>query len=248
MKVGPICCSLLIFLVLIPVTGRSQDKNITRGNQQWVQYYNQTKLAEKWSLLVDGGYRWKDDLIHRSQYLVRASGRYNLNDRLSVAAGFAHLGTYTDIEITSKEFRPYQEIVFTHGEVLGLNHRFRVEQRFVQATVNHDQQFDRFNWRFRYFLGISIPLLSSSKHPSRNLKLQVGDEIFINAGEDIIYNIFDQNRLLVGPAFQLNESLTFTLTYNGNFSALNLPSEYTFNHILWLGVRHKMDLVKSKQQ
>jgi hypothetical protein len=199
-------------------------------------------------LLIDGGFRWKNDLGNRSQYLIRGAAGYKITEHVRVAAGFAHLGAYADINVTAIEFRPYQDITFQHDGAIGANHRLRVEQRFIQATINHDQQFDRFNWRFRYFFGISIPLLNFSKHSSRNLKLLIGDEIFINAGKDIIYNIFDQNRLLVGPFFQLNEYLTFTLTYNGNFSALNIPSEYTYNHILWLGIRHNLDLSQNKHQ
>ena len=72
-----------------------------------------------------------------------------------------------------------------------------------------------------------------------------GDEIFINGGKDIVYNIFDQNRILIGPAFKLNDQFTFTFTYNGKYAALNLPSEFTYNHIFWLAIRHNLDLSKS---
>lgn len=230
--------------ILSPVRGLSQDKRIIKGNQQWVQYYNHTKLTNKWSLLIDGGFRWKEDLLNRSQYIVRAAGSYYINNEIRVAAGLAHLGTYSDIELTVAELRPFQEVRIKRSGNLGLSQRLRIEQRFVQATASHDQQFDRFNWRFRYFIGIAIPIVRFSGHSHRYLKVQVGDEIFVNAGKDIVYNIFDQNRLLIGPSFQLNESLTFALTYNGKFSALNLPSEYSYNHILWLSIRHNIDLSK----
>lgn len=226
----------------------AQDKHVTKGNQQWIQYYNQTKLSERWSVLVDGGYRWKDDLASRSQYIVRAGAGYRVNPYIGIAAGFAHLGTYTDLDITAVEFRPYQEISIENPGRLAINHRLRVEERFIEATDNSDQQFSRFNWRFRYFIGLSIPLVKFPNHQQRTIKFNIGDEIFINAGKDIVYNIFDQNRILIGPEFQLNESLTFTFTYHGNFAALNLPSEYIYNHILWLGIRHKMDLTKTGEK
>lgn len=237
--------TLLTGYFLNPETGLSQDKSIVQGNQQWVQYYNQTKISNKWSLLIDGGFRWKEDLLNRSQYIVRAAGGYSINKGVRVGAGMAHLGTYTDIEVTVAEFRPYQEVSLKHPGNLGLSQRLRIEQRFIKATANHDQQFKRFNWRFRYFIGIAIPIVRFSGHSDRSLKLQIGDEIFLNAGKDIIYNIFDQNRLLIGPSFQLNESLTFAFTYNGKFSSLNLPSKYTYNHILWLSIRQNIDLSKN---
>lgn len=225
----------------------AQEKNVTKGNQQWVQYYNQTRLSDKWTLLVDGGYRWKQDLGKRFQYIIRAAGGYNIRPGIRVAAGFAHLGTYTDIDITVVEFRTHQELTIKQDLLgPGLNHRVRIEQRFIEATKNNDEQFDRSNWRFRYRFLFSIPIIGNfPNHNHRSLRLNVGDEIFINAGKDIVYNVFDQNRILIGPAFQFNKNLTFTFIYSGKFTALNLPSEYTYNHIFWLGIRHRLDLTKT---
>ena len=228
----------------------AQEKNVTKGNQQWVQYYNQTKFSKKWSLLVDGGYRWKQDLGKHSRYIIRAARAYMISPGIRVAAGFAHLGTYTEIDITVVEFRTYQELTVKQvfGK-LGLNHRVRIEQRLIESTKNNDEQFNRSNWRFRYSIVFSIPIIKQfPNHDDRSLKLNVGDEIFINAGKDIVYNVFDQNRILIGPEFQLHKKLTFTLTYSGKFRALNLPSQYTYNHILWVGVRHKIDLAKASSK
>ena len=149
-----VICILSFILLAGPM--RAQDKNVTKGNQQWMHYYNQTKLSDKWSMLIDGGFRWKQGLLKRSQYLIRAAGGYNLIPGIRVAVGLAHLGTYTDLDVTIVEFRPYQElrVKLTLG-VLGLNQRLRIEQRFIEATSNNDQQIDRFNWRFRYFIGLS---------------------------------------------------------------------------------------------
>ena len=226
---------------------RAQDKNVTKGNQQWMHYYNQTKLSDKWSLLIDGGFRWKQGLLKRSQYLIRAAGGYNLFPGIRVAVGLAHLGTYTDLDVTIVEYRPYQELrVKSTLSVLGLNQRLRIEQRFIEATSNNDQQIDRFNWRFRYYIGLSVPIVKQFRnHHEMELNLNIGDEIFINGGKDIVYNIFDQNRILIGPAFKLNDQFTFTFTYNGKYAALNLPSEFTYNHIFWLAIRHNLDLSKS---
>lgn len=241
-----------IFVVICFLSGfvYAMEKNVIKGNQQWVQYYNQTKLSEKWFLLVDGGYRWKQDLGKRSQYIIRAAAGYQIGPGIRVAAGFAHLGTYTDIDIIVVEFRPYQELTLRQDlGGPGLNHRIRIEQRFIEATNNNDAQFSRFNWRFRYSLMFSIPIIRQfPNHEHMSLKLNVGDEIFINAGRDIVYNVFDQNRILIGPSFQLNKKLTFTLTYIGKFGALNLPSQYTYNHILWLGIKHKLDLTKTSSK
>jgi hypothetical protein len=69
--------------------------------------------------------------------------------------------------------------------------------------------------------------------------------LLLNAGKEIVYNIFDQNRLLVGPVFQLNKNLGFILLYQGRFRALNLPARYHYDHIFWFGLRHQLNLAKS---
>jgi len=50
----------LFFFIIAPRMLFGQQKNVANGNQQWLQYYNETKLNDRWTLLFDGGYRWKD--------------------------------------------------------------------------------------------------------------------------------------------------------------------------------------------
>jgi len=233
---------LILVFVLLNSSIFSQDKIVTKGDQQWLQYYNQTKISERWLLLVDGGYRWSNGFTDRSQYLVRVAAGYEAGHGISVAAGFGHWGTYTGLDITASEFRPHQEVILKLGEgKLSINQRMRIEQRFIKSTNNSSLEFDRFNWRFRYFLGLSIPVKEFSK-PGMAISLIVADELFINAGKEIVYNIFDHNRILVGPVFELNSSLSFNFLYQGQYRAFNLPHQYHYDHIFWFSIRHRMDL------
>jgi hypothetical protein len=240
---------IAIIIVLLGSAAFAQSKHVTKGNQQWVQYFNQAKISDRWTVLLDGGYRWKNELVNRSQFIVRAAGAYNLTPSIRIATGFAHLGTYTDIDITTREWRPHQEISITQDPgKIRIRHLARIEQRFFEATSHSDHHFSRFNWRFRYLINFSIPLITNFPNPNMALGLNIGDEILINAGHDIVYNVFDQNRLLIGPAWQVNRHLTFSMTYQGQFAALNLPERYHYNHILWLGIRHKIDLSSGSHQ
>lgn len=236
-------------ILIILLTGfklHGQDKNVTKSNQQWVQYYNQTRFSEKWTLLVDGGYRWKNEFHSSHQYLIRAGAGYEISPGITVAAGLGHWGTYSEAGVSLNEVRPHQEISMKNPGKLGLSQRIRIEERFLETTSRSDEQFSRFNWRFRYFIGISIPVVKEfGKQNQMALQINVGDEIFINAGKDIVYNVFDQNRILLGPSFQLNPELTFSLTYQGNFAAFNLPSQYAYTHIMWFAIRHQLDLTKT---
>ena len=80
------------------------------------------------------------------------------------------------------------------------------------------------NYTFRYQFILSYPI----SKPGANTKilLSIGDEILINAGKEIVYNIFDQNRILLGTTFQLNNNFALTFTYNYQFKSLNSPNEF----------------------
>ncbi len=239
---------LLTFAALVSFgMAHAQVKEITTGNQQWIQYYNQSQLHEKWSLVTDGGFRTRNNFDEKSQYLVRTGLQYDLSPNLSITAGLGHLGFYSDGSKSRSEFRPYQELVLKNKFIcLSLAHRYRVEERFFRNILPDNSKTNSFNFRFRYRLLVNIPLWQSNKNPNKELSLNVGDEIFIHAGKDIVFNVFNQNRLLIGPAYQLNKKLAFSLTYNRQFSASNAPRQYQNNNIIWLGINHKMSFISKK--
>lgn len=240
---------VIIFSLSLSIFG--QEKSINRGNQQWMQYYNQTKLSEVWTLLTDGGLRWKEELSSRSQYIVRLGVGYQFNDSIRVVAGVAHLGLYQSDQLSRVEFRPYQEFVIKqkYGKI-GISHRFRVEERYFRKVLDGKiTNKDNFNFRFRYHFSLSIPLFKMShSHPEMKVFLDIADEIFINAGKEVVYNVFDQNRILIGPAIQLNKNLTVKFTYNSQFAAANSPANYEYADVIWLGITHKLDLTNKEQE
>jgi len=225
----------------------AQEKNVTYSDQQWFQYYNQLKLSKKWVIMTDGSYRRKDSFNSTAQYLLRIGAGYRLSPDVSVASGYANLGFYKSEKVRLRENRTYQELVLTQKfSKFNLKHRFRIEERFFNTTSNSEIAGQKtFNFRFRYGFQASIPVLKlSSTDPGKKLLLQLGDEIMINAGHDIIYNVFDQNRVLIGPMIQFDDSFAVSLIYNHQFRGINLANTYGQDYVFWLGIRQKIDLTK----
>src|SRR3954452_23690960 len=108
LNIGKTAFALLLMGISIPTI--AQEKTVNKGNQQWIQYYTQVKLAGKWIFLADAGYRVANNFQVSSQYIIRAGLNYALNPNIQVGAGFAHLGFYTSGEISKVEFRPYEEL------------------------------------------------------------------------------------------------------------------------------------------
>ncbi len=239
-----------LFFWAFSSTVQAQTKNVSYTNQQWVHYNNQIKFSQKWTLLTDAGNRFRDKFAHQSQYIVRTAIGYQVDPNVKVALGFAHLGFYSNDKLSRLEYRPFQEISLKqkYKNAEG-GHRLRVEERYIRSTgtENGPVTYD-FSFRFRYRYLFTFPLVSlSSTHPDKKLLFNVGDEIFINAGKKIVYNVFDQNRVLIGPTLKVNNHLAFNLLYNHQFSASNAPGRYRQDYILWLGINHTIDVSKTQK-
>ncbi|WP_157831423.1 DUF2490 domain-containing protein [Confluentibacter flavum] len=131
---------LLIAVVLISFLSHktsAQNKTVTHENQQWLQYYNETKLNNHWTLLADASYRWKDGFNESSQFIVRSALGYAIKQNLRVSAGFAYSGFYSQDALNRMEYRPHQELVFINNlNNIKFNHRLRVEERFFNLLDN----------------------------------------------------------------------------------------------------------------
>jgi hypothetical protein len=235
----------IIIIFIQPSIIFGQVKNINRSNQQWIQYYNQTKLAEHWVFLGDVGFRWREKLSSPSQYIARLGVGYNIYENIRVSAGIAHLGYFLSDNLNRIEFRPYQE--FLNNQSFGkidLTHRFRIEERYFRKVMDGKiGSNDNFNFRFRYSVSLSIPLFKlSNSHQDKDVSMSIGDEIFLNAGKEVVYNIFDQNRILLGLLIQLKRNLRVEFTYNSQFAAVNSPAKYNYTDIIWLKINHELDL------
>jgi hypothetical protein len=235
--------SLLAMMMLCLAAAPTQaQKNILKSNQVWLHSYHEGRISEKWTILLDGGFRWRNGVEDKLAYIVRTGAGYSISPRLRLGGGFANLGVYAGNSVVRREYRPYQELLFKDqlGK-LNLSHRLRVEERFFKDLALDFATVD-FNFRFRYAFSVGIPLARlSKKDPQRKIILNLGDEIFINAGKEIGHSIFDQNRLILSPTLQWNKALSVSFTYNSQFAGTPQPETYLKSHIAWLQIRHNLD-------
>ena len=220
----------------------SQEKDIDQNDQQWIQYYGSLDLSDQWILSLDGGYRVKNKFRDKSQFISRMAIAYRLSAFAKLGGGFAFLGFYEDKEISRLEYRPYQELemVRTIGKI-DLSHKFRLEERFfVAKNPENSSEKNSFNFRFRYQIQVLIPVYKFNKN--KEISLLIANEVFLNAGKEISHNIFDQNRLMVGPGFQFFSNLSAYLIYNYQFASTPTANRYLASDILWLKIYHNFTL------
>jgi hypothetical protein len=122
----------------------------------------------------------------------------------------------------------------------------RLEERFIGKVVNDALQDGyNFTWKFRYLLNLMVPLNREFIEPN-TLFFAFNDEIHINAGKNITYNYFDQNRLFVGLGYQFSKKLNAQLGYMNLFQQLPVGNQYVNNYVLRLFFFHNLDL-RSKE-
>jgi hypothetical protein len=169
---------------------------------------------------------------------------------MKVSAGFAHLGFYTSKKISKFEYRSYEEFAISDKyNSIGIQHRFRIEERYFKTIVDGNiQPGNTFNFRFRYQFMMNFKILNlSSTNPVQTLSINLGDEIFINAGKKIVYNVFDQNRILIGPAVSFTKDFIVGLTYNNQFAATATAANYAHTNVFWLIMKQNFDIALHKK-
>ena len=167
---------------------------------------------------------------------------------IQLTAGFGVNGAYALGKINRMEYRPYQDFLIRNrlGKI-ELNHRYRMEQRFFQfLSESKVQDKANFIFRLRYALNLNIPVITfSSDEHHRRIFFNVADEVFFNAGKNIVYNLFDQNRFTLGPFFQMNRHLIFSFTWNSQYGTTSSPGLFRSSDAFWLQVRHQVNVHKS---
>jgi len=242
------CCRILATAIAVFMiaanTANAQEKSVANANQQWVQYYAQLKLNGPWALLADGGYRWKDGFEASTQYIARMGVGYSVKPGVRLAAGLAHLGFYTNGALDRIEFRPYQEVLLKRKMAsLSLTHRYRIEERFFNYVNSRSETPNSFNIRFRYSIMVAIPLFKLSKaKDDKAVVLNIGNELFISAGQDIVHNVFNQNRLIISPSLKMSDQFTVSFTWNHQFASTSTPGQYVQTTVMWLQLKHKLNL------
>ncbi len=192
-----------LLLVLLPFSSQAQESNL--GN--WLIYIGSKKVNEKLNIHHEVQYRNYNTIGDLEQLLLRTGVGYNLTDNSNLLLGYGFIRSEnyvpnTDIKNRVDEHRIFQQFI-TKAKVgkIGMQHRYRFEQRFVN---------DDFKMRFRYFLGLSLPL-----------KFQENDKFYLSGYNEIFLNtdgvIFDRNRVYGGLGYRISKALRLELGYMNQY-------------------------------
>jgi hypothetical protein len=224
------------------------QKQTAQVQQVWVGYFNQTRFSERWGAWGEVQLRTKEKFFtNLSQLLFRAGLTYYASDKVKLTAGYSYINLYPGDShpgISQPEHRPWQQVQWhTNFPRSRFMQWVRIEERYRHKIKNGNELTDgyNFNWRFRYNFLVMTPLAKQA-FAKNTLSLVFSDEIMVNAGKEIVYNTFDQNRFFAGFAFHVNKTDMLQAGYLNVFQQLAAGNQYKMIHVPRIYYFHNLDL------
>ncbi|SEH30603.1 DUF2490 domain-containing protein [Chryseobacterium culicis] len=170
----------------------------------WYMYFGNNKISKKLNWHNEIQYRNFDALGDLEQLLIRTGIGYDLtenNNNVLLGYGFILSQPYVNGEKKENiEHRIFQQYITKQrfGRFY-LQHRYRLEERFLE---------DDFRMRFRYMLGLNIPITQKEMLP-KTLYASVYNEIFLHFNSPV----FDRNRVYGALGYVINKNMRIEAGY-----------------------------------
>jgi hypothetical protein len=185
----------------------------TTNNNLWLAYNGDHKVSKLLGIHLEYQERRSKLGAGNQQNLFRTALNYHFLPNAFASMGYAFVATYPygnfAVKSVFPEHRIYQQLQYNNGlGIIESVNRFRLEQRFNYLPVlQTDSSYKASNKstysnRVRYAQRFSIPL-KGKKIVDKSFYITCFDELFINFGEQVQRNIFDQNRAFAGIGYKL---------------------------------------------
>lgn len=222
-----------LLFILVWLTIFSQEHN-SHGSS-WNTIVLSGNVTKSWNLKSEFNFRRTHFLSDWEQIVIRPSIHYKPVYNLDVAIGYSFIKNYSysefSIPINAKENNIWEQLIIKQPfKKFSLLHRLRVEQRFIDTIVNHEDVFfidgNNYRNRLRYRFVISIPLKTFES--KQQFQLLTYNETFLHL-KGMRPNSFNQNWLFIGFGFKINKHATLKSGYHEIYAKSS--TAYRTNHI-----------------
>lgn len=243
--------ALILGMLLISFLSIAQ-KQISTQSHGWAMYFGNHKFSEQWGIHTEYQWRRADGFQNWQQSLMRLGvDYYAKNAQYTAGYGWIKTFAYGDQPVANafNEHRIWEQLILKNkvGRI-EFNHRYRLEQRFLEqwklnSVGSYDQNGYVFRNRVRYRFLATMPL-SRKEMADKTLFLAVYDEPFLQFGKGIAKNILDQNRLYFALGWRFNKNCNIQLGYLNQFVVKTDGIKAERNHTLQIGVTYNLDFSK----
>lgn len=234
--------AIILLMFFCPLV--NGQKQVIHQKQIWYKYYLKVPIGDKWQIRQELDDRNYIDPARQSQFVSRTHFQRNLGKGWSTALGFAYFvhSLPQDPEIqdftNTKELRPSLELANLHplSEKFHLHHRYWTEVRFFEQP---DHTYAYTNVRVRYKIELGYDL-------SEKISFLVFDELHINLGNQITYNVFDQNRIGASIMYSPVKNIGFEVMYLNWFQQAPAGDTFYNRDIIRFALHQTLALFKDR--
>lgn len=224
---------VVIMFTLIGITGKlfAQETQFSG----WGAVFHTQRFSKHLGISFDAQFRSADQFAFLRNVLLRPSANYYWGKNKMAALGYAYIATNGRDALGEPTFRPesriWEQFILNQkiGKSITLQHRFRLEQRFLGNTTLRNDHF--FSQRLRYFARSVIPFGKDSVF-TQGPFIAIQNEFFINLQnkDKVNGHLFDQNRAYVALGYRLSKKIDAEAGYLNQY--INNRNTHTINNIL----------------
>lgn len=203
----------MIFASLVG-SAQSVERDVVTQPLEWFALNSNISIHKKYGLAFDSQLRFAGKL-ESAQHYVRVGFDFYVTPQLSIVPiGGMYVWNFKYGEqpaaYVNNEKRIWQQVLYKHDfGRLHFNHRFRMEERFIQnkSTGSDDYSAELYRARYRFLVNIG---LNKEKLEPGAWYLSVWDEFFYGWGKGDTFDKIDQNRLSIAVGYQIAPKISFT--------------------------------------
>jgi len=232
--------SILSILLLAAASLYAQNQPRQQPFGNWIMYFGDNKINSKFGLHSELQLRnfFIPNTLH--QTLARVGLNYYVSPVSMLTGGYGYIYTTPSSPegITTSEHRIWEQLILRHRTYnIFLEHRYRIEQRFIKNVNTGDNIFDN---RIRYRLQALFPLYNFSPY-LRHYFISSYNELFMNLGREVSGQLFDRNRLYIAMGYQLNPKFNLQFGYLNQVIAVPGFERPDVNHNFQMSLVYNMD-------
>ena len=248
---------LLISICIYSSSSYAQSpRQYTTNYNGWLVYTGNHKLSDKWGIHLEAQWRRSNVILDNQQLLLRTGINYYFNSQVSVTAGYCFAETYPYGEFAAKaafpENRAWEQLQIKNnvGAVEVIN-RFRLEQRFINTPVLKDGIYEPgdavYTNRVRVLNRFSIPFKGKTIE-DRSLYLSAFDEVYINFGKHVGFNILDQNRAYLAIGYKIPKAGRLEIGYLNQLAFKSDGIKVERNHTVQIALYSNIEFRRKKKE
>ena len=231
---------LLVIFIILQTLAVAQKQIVTQYNG-WYMYFGNHRFGQ-WGLHTEYQWRRANWITNWQQSLLRLGVDYYADDKNILTAGYASIVTYPygkqPVDVTFTEHRIWEQWITQHrAGRLYVNHRYRLEQRFLEMPAE-DRYVFRQRIRYRLLLTLS---LEDADLLNQSFFLAAYAEPFLGFGKGIGKNVLDQNRLYLALGYRFNPVSNIQVGYMNHYVIKSDGVRHERNHTLQVGLTLNTD-------